>query len=272
MVDEEMLAAAPKLKFVAHAAGTVKPVMSEAAWKRGIRCMSGAGAIAYGVSEFCLGLMLTAAKRTYWLAQRTRQGAWNETLAAFGPAFEIYRQKIGIIAASAAGKLLIELLKPFNCQVLLYDPYCTDEAARAMGVTKVGTLDEIFSQCLVVSLNAPVTEETKGMIRGSHFAQLPRGALFINTARGILINEEEMIAELRKGKFVACLDVTNPEPPLVDSPLRTLPNVLLTPHVAGAVSQNMLRIGEWVADAIEAYVQNRQITGEVRYEQLATMA
>ena len=271
-VDADIVAAAPNLKFVAHAAGTIKPVMSEAAWKAGIRVTSSAQAIATGVAEYCLGLLLTAPKRIFWLAERVRQGHWRETERVFGPAFEIYRQNVGVIGASFVGRHLIKLLQPFGCNVLLFDPYCSAERAKELGATKVETLDEIFSQCRAVSLNAPITEETKGMIRGEHFAMLQHGSVFINSARGIIINQDEMVEELRKGKFIACLDVSWPEPPAIDDPLRKLPNVLFTPHEAGAICENLMRIGDFVADEITAYLKGEPLKGEVTYDQLATIA
>ena len=101
------------------------------------------------------------------------------------------------------------------------------------------------------------------MIRGRHLALLPEGAVFINTARGAVVHEQEMIEELTKGRIVACLDVTDPEPPSADSPLRNLPNVILTPHIAGAAAQNRKRIGAFIADEIEAFVHNRPLSFEV---------
>lgn len=270
--DAEIVAAAQKLKLVAHAAGTVKPVMSEAAWQKGIRVTGSAQAIAPGVAEFCLGLMLTVPKRTQWFAERVRQGYWSKTEDIFGPAFEIYRQKVGVIGASFVGRHLLKLLQPFGCEALLYDPYSSSAQAEALGASKVETLEELFSQCRCVSLNAPATAETAGMIRGSHFALLPHGAVFINTARGSIVNQAEMIEELRRGRFIACLDVTDPEPPTVDHELRRLPNVLLTPHEAGCVCENLMRIGEFVADEIAAFLAGEPLRGEVTYGQLATIA
>jgi phosphoglycerate dehydrogenase-like enzyme len=178
-----------------------------------------------------------------------------------------------VIGAGYVGRILIGLLQHFPCDVFLYDPYYSVEHARQLGARKLESLDEVFSTCDVVSLNAPVTSETKGMLRGRHFALLRDGALFINTARGVLVNESELIEELRTGRFVACLDVTDPvEPPPADHPFRVLPNVLLTPHIAGAVAQNLFRIGACVADEVEAFVNGRPLQFEVKREQLDRIA
>lgn len=271
-LSEELLKGADSLELVAHAAGSVRPIVSDALWERGARVTSAARAIADGVAEFCLGLTLTCSKRVFWYAEEIRNGRWPRGNEVFGPVFEIYRQEVGIIGAGYVGRKFIELLKPFGCSVLLFDPYCSAEDAKALGVEKVDTLDEIFSRCRVVSLHAPVTDETKGMITGSHFSKLPDGALFINTARGVIIKQDEMVAELAKGRFVACLDVTNPEPPTLDDPLRRLPNVILTPHEAGAICENLQRLGEFTSSEIDAYTAGKPMVGEVTKKKLEVMA
>jgi phosphoglycerate dehydrogenase-like enzyme len=272
IVDAEILAAAPALKLVAHAAGTIKAMMSEEAWRRGIRVTGAAQSIATGVAEFCLALITTATKRVFWLAERLRDGSWSRADDLFGTPFEIYRQRVGIIGASFVGRELATLLKPMGCTVVIYDPYWSKERIAVLGAVKAETLDEIFSTCRVVSLNAPTTKETEGMIRGKHFAELPDGAVFINTARGILIAQDEMVEQLRRGRFVACLDVTSPEPLPIDHPLRRLPNVIITPHIAGAVVENLMRIGEFIAEELERFAAGRELRGEVTRDRLDTIA
>ena len=137
---------------------------------------------------------------------------------------------------------------------------------------KAETLEELFKECRVVSLNAPTTKETERMIRGKHFAMLREGSVFINTARGILIDQDEMVQELRKGRFVACLDVTVPEPLPIDHPLRVLPNVLVTPHEAGAFAENLARIGEFISAEVERYALGKPLLGEVTKDRLDVIA
>jgi phosphoglycerate dehydrogenase-like enzyme len=271
-VDAGILAAAPRLKLVAHAAGTIKPMMSEDAWRRGVRVTGSAQVIATGVAEFCLALAVAASKRVFWLADRMRAGFWSRADDMFGTPFEIYRQRVGIIGASFVGRELVRLLQPMGCTIVVYDPYWPKERITELGAVKADTLEEIFRTCRVVSLNAPTTKETEGMIRGRHFAMLPDGAVFINTARGILIAQDEMVEELRRGRFVACLDVTSPEPLPIDHPLRRLPNVIITPHIAGAVVENLMRIGEFVAEELERYAAGRELRGEVTRDRLETIA
>lgn len=270
--EGEVLGAADSLKVICHAGGSVRPHVSEEFWARGLQITSAAAAISLGVAEFCLGLILTATKRAFWLGLETRNGHWHEAGVLYGGWSEIYQQRIGIIGAGFVGRHLAKLLSNFTCEICFYDPYLTHEAAAEMGATKLDTLEELFSSCKVVSLNAPTTPETVGMLRGEHFALLQPGALFINTARSILINEDEFLAEVRKGRFVACIDVTNIEPPALDYPLRNLPNVWLTPHIAGTVAENKLRIGTLVVDEIELLVKGEPYRFEVTEQALRTMA
>ena len=271
-LDADVMAKARNLELLTHAAGSVRPVVTEALWERGVQVTSAAAAIAYGVAEFCLGLILMACKRAFWAGPATRKGQWKEGIQDFHGPNEIYQQTVGIIGAGHVGRHLIRLLKNCDCDILLYDPYCSRQGAGDLGVAKADTLEEIFSRCIAVSLNAPSTEETRDMIRGTHFRLLRPGAVFINTARAAIVHEQEMVEELAKGRFVACIDVTDPEPPPADSPLRSLPNVWLTPHIAGAVAQNLLRIGTFAANEVEAFLAGEPLHFQVTEQQLANMA
>lgn len=271
-LDADVLDAAPHLRLVCHAAGSVRPVVSDTLWQRDIRVTSAASAISYGVAEFCLGLILTATKRVFWTAQAIRQGYWQEASSGFGGMFELYQQNVGVVGVGHIGSHLIRLLKNFDCHVFAYDPFLTPEMAASLGCEKLDTLEDLFARCRVVSLNAPSNEGTRHLLRGRHFAALPPGAVFVNTAGSIQIHEAEFLAELRKGRFVACIDRCEEEPCALDHPYRTLPNVILTPHIAGVAAENRFRIGTFAVDEVEAFVQGRPLIHEVTEAALATMA
>lgn len=266
-LDRDIIAAGSQIKLVTHAAGSVKPIVCDELWDRGIRVTSAAAAIAPGVAEFCIGMALLASRRAFWMADSMRSGHWHDLMNCFGGGFELYQQNIGIIGASHVGKELIRLFKSYTCNIYLYDPYCSATQADDLGVTLVDDLDTLFSSCRVVSLNAPATDETRHMLRGSQFEKLQDGSVFINTARPAIIHEPEFIEQLRLGRFVACIDVTDPEPCPMDHPFRSLPNVILTPHIAGAKHENKRLIGTYVANEIEAFAANRplhyEITGDM---------
>jgi phosphoglycerate dehydrogenase-like enzyme len=271
-LDSEVMVRAPRLKLLVHAAGSVKPVVSDALWDRGVRVVSLAPAISYGVAEFCLGHILTAPKRVWWACEAERRGQWKEGLNAFGGLFEIYGQNIGIIGMGHVGRHLRRLLNSFTCNVVAYDPFLSDTTARELQVRKAKTLDELFSSCRVVVLCAAGTPETRHMITREHFAMLPQGAVFINVSRGGIFDENELAGELRRERFIACLDVTDAEPPAADHPYRSLPNVVLTPHIAGVAAENRFRIGTLAADEIHRWRMGQPLCYEVSRELLSRIA
>lgn len=268
-MTETILDAAPNLRLIVHAAGTVKPIVSEAVWPRGITVTSGAPALAVGVAETTLGLTITSLKNIWELAQVTREGRWR------GPESEkcreLYEVTIGVVGASHVGRHYIKLLQNFEVDILVYDPVRTAEEIEALGATKV-ELEELLQRSDVVSVHAPSIPATNHMFRKETFALMKDDAIFINTARGSLVNEDDLIAELRKGRFWACIDVTDPEPPAVDSPLRSLPNVTLIPHIAGVVTNGHFRIGRYAADEIIRFTKGEPPINPVAEEDLATLA
>ena len=161
--------------------------------------------------------------------------------------------------------------RSFNEAILVCDPYITTDEAETLGAVKVD-LDELMRRADVVSLHTPDTDEARHIVNADNLALLKDRAIFINTARGACVDEQALIAELASGRIMACLDVTDPEPPEPDSPLYTLPNCILTPHVAGAIKQSAQRQGRLVADEITAYIEHRPLTAEVDLTQLGRLA
>ncbi|MGQ9524466.1 MAG: hydroxyacid dehydrogenase [Armatimonadota bacterium] len=261
----KVLDRARELRFVAYSAGSVKPVVTDAFWERGIRITSCAPAIAVDVAETTLGLMLVSIKKIWQYNRYTHQGGWLAD-APFGPPLEMKDKTIGIVGASHVGRRVMELLRAFEVSILLYDPYCSAEKAKSMGAEKVD-LDELMARSDIVSLHAPITEQTHHMINARNLALMKEGAILINTARGWLIDEQALIAELRKGRIFACLDVTDPEPPAKDSPLRQLDNVVLTPHIAGPVT-DCTRLGRRAVEEVRRFFSGEPPLYEVTRDML----
>jgi phosphoglycerate dehydrogenase-like enzyme len=183
-----------------------------------------------------------------------------------------YRTTIGLISLGAIGRRTAEMLKSYDLQVIAYDPHCSAAQAEELGIELV-SLDEVFRRSHVVSLHAPWLPETERMITGAHFAAMREGATFINTARGIIVREQEMIEVLRvRPDLTALLDVTKPEPPPPDSPLFTLPNVVLTPHIAGAMDEECRRLGHFLVDELDCFLAGSDSKWRLRREQMAWMA
>lgn len=276
-VDASALERLPALVHVAHTAGSVKSFLDPVLWERGIIVTSAAAANAVPVAEFTLGWILLAGKATPAAAEtyfRTRTTSWSSPQEYAGPAFTRagnYRKVVGIIAASSIGRLVLELLRPFDFEVLLYDPYLTDADAAALGARKT-ELTELFARSDIVSLHAPDLPSTQGLVTRELLASLPTGATFINTARPALVDQAGLVDVLREGRHRAILDVTTPEPLPADDPLWTLPNVTLTPHWAGSQGLELHRMGRMAVDAIADVLAGRRPCGEVTAAMLATMA
>ncbi len=248
-LDAELIAAAPRLKAMAHMGSSVKRFVSDAVWERDIQVTSAGLALAQDVAETTLGLMIVGMKRIWPLARHVREGGWRET--KWWPSRELYRKQVGIIGASNVGRHVIHLLRPFEAKVLLYDPFVSDTEAAELGVEKV-TLEELLQRSDVVSLHAPANKETIHMLNATRLSLMRDDALLINTARGALIDEEALVAELEKGRFFAFLDVTDPEPPAPDSPLRRLENVVVTPHSAGCI-EDCSRMGKLAVEELRRF-------------------
>ncbi|WP_435974503.1 hydroxyacid dehydrogenase [Streptomyces sp. Qhu_M48] len=264
----EILDRAPRLRAVVHAAGSVKHHITEACWDRGLRVTSAAAANALPVAEYTLASILFAGKRVLGSAQRYAElrtdHAWLTESATWGN----YRRTVGIVGASRIGRRVIDLLRPFDFEVLLYDPYVD---VPPPGVELVG-LDDLCARSTVVSVHAPQLPSTYRMIGAPQLAAMPDGATLINTSRGSLIDEQALLPHLLAYRLHATLDVTDPELPPPDSPLYTLPNVLLTPHVAGSLGNELHRMTDQALDEVERYGKGEPFTEEVRASDLQRSA
>lgn len=272
-ITESMLAIAPQLEVVVHSAGSIRPFIPEAIWRSGIRIATANDALGKGVAETALGLIIAGLKGFFPCAQLTRSGEWQAALPCqgYGRVRELYDVRIGLVGASRTGRHLLRLLTEFDAEVVLSDPTLTAEDADALGVRLV-SLEELMRVSDVVSLHAPALPELRHMLGAPEFQSMKDDAIFINTARGMLVNEEALAAELMTGRISAILDVTSPEPPAADSPFRSLPNVILLPHIAGAISTGCLRQGRSTVDQLLEFLRGETVHGEVTRERFATMA
>jgi len=231
-LDADVIRAATRLKAMVHMGGSVKRMVSDAAWKSGLKVFSARSALARDVAETALAFIIVGMKHIWPLAGHVRNGGWRDS--PFWPSRELHRNKVGVVGASQVGTHLIELLKPFGPVILVYDPYLTDQRAAELNVERV-SMEELARESDVISLHAPSLASTYRMMNAEIFRMMKDDCILVNTARGNLIDEQALIEELKKGRFFAFLDVTDPEPPERDSPLRKLENVVVTPHLAGCI-------------------------------------
>ncbi len=265
----EVLEAAPRLRLFAYAAGTVKWQVTDAVWDRGIVVTSAAAANAVPVAEYALAMILLANKGVLAFREQLRSGAHLPV----DPSRVGNRDKVvGIVGASFVGRRLIELLRPFELHVLVYDPYLGPDEAERLGVQRVDDLDELCARVDVLSLHAPDVPATRGMIGAAQLALLRDGATLLNTARPALVDHEALLAEARRGRVQVILDVTDPEPLPPDHPLLGLPNVFVTPHVAGSMGTELPRLAELAVEEVERYVAGAPPRYPVRREDLDRIA
>ncbi|MCQ4212617.1 hydroxyacid dehydrogenase, partial [Streptomyces longispororuber] len=229
-LTERVLDAAPHLKAVIHAAGSVRPIVTDAVWERGLLVSSAADANAAPVVAFTLAAITFAAKGAL-PAAAAYATAWPGFLEREGADGRV----VGVIGASRIGRRVIEALRADSAgyRVLLCDPYVSEGEAARLGVERVG-LAELCRRSSIVTVHAPQLPETRGMLSAEMLRLVPDGGVVVNTARGSLVDAEALAAECGSGRLSAYLDVTSPEPLPAGHPLLTLPNVLVTPHVAGA--------------------------------------
>jgi phosphoglycerate dehydrogenase-like enzyme len=257
------------LRLVAHTAGSVKFLIPEDAVKKGLLVSHANDSLAEAVAEFTIAAILGMRRQLFLSADRYRAG---KPAPSYTTMRELPGSVVGIIGASAIGRRVIEWLKPWNVKILLFDPYLNEAKANAMGAEQVDLLP-LFRQSDIVSLHAPITPETIGMIQKRHFQAMNDGALFVNTARGVLVDHSALLEELQTGRISALLDVSDPTEPLPpDSPFFELENCVLIQHQAGNSLEARLRQGRMVGEDVLAYLTGQPLKHFITPERWATMA
>ena len=270
----QVMESADKVQIIAHSAGSVKHFVSREIVEqylkpRGIVTFSGADAIAYNVAESAIGMMIMTARG--WLNQAwhiRETGGWRSAELCVAEQF-LMGATIGVVSASMVGRHVLRLLEPWDCQILLYDPYVSAQEAEALGAEKV-ELDELFERSQIVTVHAPAIPETDRMIGAQQLELLRDRATLINTSRGSVIDEQALVQEARRLKI--CLDVTDPEPPEPDSPLRQSENIIMLPHVSGTGAYGSHKIGEATLQALRDHFAGRGVQGAVDYDRFSILA
>lgn len=274
-MDDVFLEHAPRLKAVFYGAGTVKSIVSDAFWERNIVITSGYAANAVPVAEYTLSQILFALKGGWQFARIIKEaGAYPRSV--YSMFHEIpggYGSTVGIISLGMIGRLVCQFLRSFDVNIIAYDPYVSREEAAGLSI-ELCPLDALFRRADVVSCHAPRLPQTEGMLTGRHFASMKKWATFINTARGAVVREPELIEVLRRRPDLqAVLDVTFPEPPEQGSPLYTLPNVVLTPHIAGSKTPGeKSRLGNCMVEELKRFLNGEPLRWQITKEKASIMA
>ena len=270
LMDEEFLAAAPRLRAVFYGAGTTGYFTTDAFWARDITLSSAYAANALPVAEYTLGTILLSLRNFWSYAAVARAGAdWPGTDAPMPGGF---RSTVALIGCGMIARRLVELLRPFDLRVLVHDPYVDDYEMTKIGVERC-TLEDAFRLADIVSLHAPNKAETQGLVGREHFMSMRRRATFINTARGPIIREGDLVEALRaRPDLTAILDVCVQEPPPAGSPLLSTPNLILTPHIAGSHDGELRRLGRYMVEELGRYARGEALRWHITRELSARLA
>ena len=261
----------PSLKCVFYAAGSVqsfaRPFLS-----RGVRVFSAWAANAVPVAEYTVAQIILAGKDFYCQTRLTSAYRRADAAARRGAHSGNYHKRVGLIGCGMIGSMVAQMLKAYDLEVLVYAPFLSNERAEQLSVRKT-SLEELFSTCSVVSNHLANNAATRGMLGYGLFASLPPYATFINTGRGAQVVEDDLVKVLlERSDLTAVLDVTDPEPPVAGHPFYTLENCFLTPHVAGSLGGEVVRMSEYMVEEYRAFATGQPCRYEVTEPMLQTMA
>lgn len=269
-IDAEVLDAAPALRHILHVGGSVKDLLSPAVWERGITVSSAVDANAIPVAEYTLAMILIANKKVLPLARRYRKERSFIDQAQLGVVGN-YRRRVGIVGASRIGRRVIELLRPFDLDVVVHDPTLSDAAVSALGATPAA-LEQLCATCDIVSVHAPSLPTTLGLISRTLIDSMPQEATLINTSRGAVVDQNALVDRVLRGDLYAVLDVTSPWVLPADHPFYEHPNVVLTPHIAGSIGTEVDRMIEAEVEELRRISAGEALAHPVELGSLGTAA
>ncbi len=255
--------ACPGLKYLCHCAGTVRGVVDREGIAAGLLVTNWGRTIAHSVAEGALTMTLAALRKVSGYVRLLERGGWQ---ASDFEGEGLFGQKIGLHGFGAIAQEYARLLEPFGCEISAYSPHCPDDVLARYGVRRETDLARLYAANRVVSVHASKTAENFHAVNAEILAGMQDGAILVNTARGAVIDEAALLAELRKGRIWAALDVFEKEPLPADSPLRTLPNCLVLPHCAGPTPDRRQDMGRHALENLTRYVNGQPVTDIVTAE------
>ena len=265
-ITSRIIEAAPHLKVIGRAGVGVDNVDIPAATKRGVIVMNAPGGNTISTSELTFSMLLALARNIPQAHMSMKSGAW-ERKSFVG--VEVYGKTLGVLGLGRIGSEVAKRAQAFGMRVLGYDPYVTTDRAAAMGIELVDELDALYPQCDYITVHMPKTEETKGMLNSQVFDRVKPGVRILNCARGGIVDETALHQAIVDGKVAgAALDVYETEPPADDLPLRSLPQVIMTPHLGASTEEAQENVGIEVAHTVSDYLRTGQVANAVNLPNL----
>lgn len=269
-MDEKFMSYAEKLQGVFFLGGSIKTIVSRTFWDRNIPITCAAVENAIPVAEFVLGQILLHLKGFFYHCDSYKTN--HDYQIYIDKVAGVYNKKIGLISYGTIAKHLKKLLENFNLEICVYSPELNVESAKKEGMTFM-SLKEIFKECDVVSLHTPLLPATVGMIDYELLSNMKPNSAFINSARGPIVNEKEMIKVLtERPDITAFIDVTEEMPIEDNNELYKLKNVFLTPHIAGATGYEKARLGKLIVEEFERFLNGEQLRYSVDERILSSIA
>lgn len=258
IVDRELLDRATKLKYIIRAGEGTDHIDKNICHLRRIKISNTPAANSNAVAEQSISLMFALLRKTAWAHTNMVAGGWNKS-AYIGN--ELAGKRLGILGFGKAGKLLAHRLVGFDMDIKYFDPYI---ARTETPPVSVNSLEDLFCTSDIISVHLPLVKATHNLIDGSLLDRMPSNALFINTSRGEILLEDDLILRLQKKTIGgAALDVYRQEPLSRNSPLRVLDNVILTPHLGASTEEARRRIGRMVIHQLQEFFLNNNLLNEV---------
>jgi len=258
-------------QYLCYMSGAVSGFLTEKHLRLGMRVTNWGESIADTIAESALMGILACLRRLGYhqhIAQQQRgwrvAGECPESASLLG-------NRVGLIGLGQIARALVPLLKPFGVTLFAYDPYVPDEVFARHGVTRVASLEELFGTCPIITNHAARVPELAGRIDRTMLRLLPDDGVFVNTARGQILVEDDLAAEHQAGRLWSSLDVFEPEPPSPGNPLRDTPRCLITPHQAGPTKDRYHCMGRRAIDNLKLWKSGQPLLGEVTAEMLPRM-
>lgn len=238
-VDADLVAKAPKLKLVIRGGVGMDNVDKQLCAEKGIKAMNTPRASSVAVAEMAMAFMVAIPARLIEAHTSMKEGHF---LKGELKRTELFKKTLGLIGAGAIATEVAKRAQAFGMEVIAYDPFLKEHP-----IARMVSLDELAAKADVVSLHTPLTDDTRGMINAAFLAKLKDGAILINTGRGKCVVDADLAAALHGGKLRAYgTDVWPCDPPPVDCPLLSAPNVFMAPHIGASSKENLGRIGDEV--------------------------